>query len=665
MENEIKTSSIESNNFAFEDFNALIDSKDIDVIDLHRAWLLSYENCFYSIAEDGKHKIKWSTKKRYYSNSLFDSNINMISGKSDRLVIEFDDKTLSGEKDKIRINKNIEKVKKTLIDNGWGFIESSHNGSSNYLWIEFTRDLSYIEKKQFLKLIAPNKSEIDLNFCSSKKVFPVLFAPHWKYGTRELPIDYKIGKKIDFDSLNIPKNKKLKKKTINQNGFKYETAKAIEFSFEVSGENNIKTLEEVEKIIKKNFPSIWFETKACLSACATLCLKNLNGCPSLNLVGNPSGEKTTVLSFFYGHKNTYISDDFTPRSFVSHSTNVKFEELENIDLLPRIKNKILITPELAPLFESPKDKLIDNFATLTRVLDGEGLNRDSGTHGHRGYCGDYKFIWLGATTPLRASVWNIMGKIGNRLFFLNMREKNRNDLDYLDMFKGRAYEEKVKECRGVIRSFLDNHFELNKVRSVEWDAENDIFILQEIIKYAQFLSKLRTSLMLWKSEGGNDYEFNFPVTEEPPRAINSLYNLAKGHALINGRNFLKSEDLEIVKAVCFSTMPHDRSEFLKLLSKYEGKLTTSQIQTELNCSDETARKTMKIFEIIGIVTIKSIHVDYSGTGRPMNYIEIKPEFLELLQHAQGTDRLENTFPSNSYGVRDEYSTIKPEDFIKK
>jgi len=436
------------------------------------------------------------------------------------------------------------------------------------------------------------------------------------------------------------------------------------FDFEYKKGQKIKTISQLKEIIDKNFPSIWFETESCLSVNATLSLKNLNGCPSLNLVGNPSGEKTTVLSFFYGQNNTYLSDEFTPRAFVSHSANVSEEELEHVDLLPRIKNKTLITPELAPLFESPKEKLIDNFAMLTRVLDGEGLNRDSGTHGHRGYSGDYKFAWLGATTPIKASVWNIMGKIGNRLFFLNMKDKNRNDGDYLEMFRGKAYEEKVKECRGAVRSFLDTLFEQNEIRNLEWDAEGDIFLLPEIIKYAKLLSKLRGSLMLWKSEEHGKYEFNFPIIEEPPRAINALYNLAKGHAIINNRTFLRSEDLEIVRAVCFSSMPHDRVEFLKLLGKHEGKLTTRQIENELGCSQDTALRTMNIFKILGIVDVKNIQLDYSGTGRPMNYIEIKDEFKELLKHTQVLNGEINNKPDENKGVSGDYDNIKPEDFVK-
>ncbi len=435
------------------------------------------------------------------------------------------------------------------------------------------------------------------------------------------------------------------------------------FDFEkINPNKEIVKIEDLQKVITQNFPSVWFETKACLAATATLALKNLNGCPSLVLVGNPSGEKTTILGFFYGHEQTYLTDDFTPKSFVSHSTNVKAEELKNIDLLPKIKDHALISPELAPLFEAPKDKLIENFAILTRVLDGEGLNRDTGTHGHRGYSGDYKFVWLGATTPLRSSVWSVMGKIGNRLFFLNMKEKNRTNTDYLAMFQGKAYEEKIKECRGAVHYFLDNLFKTNGIRAIEWNPENDILFLPEIIKYAKFLSKLRASLMTWRGEERGDFGYNFPIIEEPPRAINALYNFAKGNAIIHGRRFLKAEDLAIVRSVCFASMPHDRFKFLQLLTQHDGRLTTQQIEKELGCSTQTATRTMKTFEVLGIVTIKSIQVDYSG--RPMHYIEINPEYAELLTQAHGGNHGINTKFHKTIGESNDYDALTPKDFVK-
>lgn len=88
---------------------------------------------------------------------------------------------------------------------------------------------------------------------------------------------------------------------------------------------------------------------------------------------------------------------------------------------------------------------------------------------------------------------------------------------------------------------------------------------------------------------------------------------------------------ELVRKICLSSMPYDRYKFFQLLAKHEGRLTTEIIQKELSCSDETARKTMKTFEVLGIVTIKSLPI---GEGRPMFYIEIKPEFQELLNETQ-------------------------------
>jgi len=514
------------------------------------------------------------------------------------------------------------------------------------------------EKEQLYRIVEENNLTINEDIKSFMNAEKVLENPN---STREEQA--KAG-----DLMRIRKGDYLQyiqqAKSKLQEANKIKSAPSFNFEYK-KPEKEITNIKQLQEIIEKNFPSIWFETTACLSACATLSLKNLNGCPSLVLIGNPAGEKTTTESFFYGQDKTYISDDFTPRAFVSHSANVGAEELEAVDLLPKLKNKILITPELAPLFEAPKDKMIDNFAMLTRVLDGEGLNRDSGTHGHRGYSGDYKFVWLGASTPLRASVWNIMGKIGNRLFFLDMREKNRSNNDFLEMFRGKAYEEKVKECRGAVKNFLDNFYKKNGIRNIEWDAEGDILLLPEIIKYAKFLSKLRASLMTWKSEDREHYEYNFPIIEEPPRAINSLYNFAKGNALINGRNFLKSEDLDIVKAVCYSSMPYDRSQFLKLLAKHEGKLTTKQIEKELNCSPDTALRTMKTFEVLGVVSIKSIEVESYSGGRPMNYIEIMPEFKELLDYTQVLNREENPKPQQNTGESDAYSDVNPADFIKK
>jgi len=53
---------------------------------------------------------------------------------------------------------------------------------------------------------------------------------------------------------------------------------------------------------------------------------------------------------FRGWRQTYYTDNFSARSFVSHSTAVTKEQLQEIDMLPKIKDKLFLTPELAPIF---------------------------------------------------------------------------------------------------------------------------------------------------------------------------------------------------------------------------------------------------------------------------------------------------------------------------
>jgi hypothetical protein len=73
---------------------------------------------------------------------------------------------------------------------------------------------------------------------------------------------------------------------------------------------------------------------------------------------------------------------------------------------------------------------------------------------------------------------------------------------------------------------------------------------------------------------------------------------------------------------------------------------------------------MKIFEVLGIVTVKSIQVDYSGTGRPMNYVEINPEFVELLTYTQDRNNGINSKFQENNPASDDFDSLNPEDFVK-
>src|SRR5262249_9723234 len=116
-------------------------------------------------------------------------------------------------------------------------------------------------------------------------------------------------------------------------------------------------------------------------------------------------------------KYAYRCDKFTPKSFVSHAANVAKDKLSEIDLLPQIKNRVLVTKELAPMFRGREDELKDTFSILIAVLDGKGFSSNSGVQGKRGYEENVVFNWIGATTPLKKDTHRLMYQLGTRLLF--------------------------------------------------------------------------------------------------------------------------------------------------------------------------------------------------------------------------------------------------------
>src|SRR5262249_26590755 len=156
---------------------------------------------------------------------------------------------------------------------------------------------------------------------------------------------------------------------------------------------------------------------------ATLLLADNANPVALIYMGPPSTGKTTVAKMFEtAQLNSkllcYRSDKFTPAAFLSHSANVSKSDLQEVHLLPKLKHRVLLTPELGPIFTGKTDDLLVRFSTITRVLDGEGLTTDSGTHGQIDLSGECVFAWLGATTLFTKNLWAIMGQLGSRLFFL-------------------------------------------------------------------------------------------------------------------------------------------------------------------------------------------------------------------------------------------------------
>jgi hypothetical protein len=364
--------------------------------------------------------------------------------------------------------------------------------------------------------------------------------------------------------------------------------------------------EGVHDTVSDCFPAVVDETWACLAVAASLLLDDLQNPVALNLEGAPSSLKTTLIDFFAGAGNkVYRSDRFTPKSFVSHSASVSREKLNEIDLLPRIRHRLFLVPELAPLFGLRNEDLLENFSILTRVFDGQGLTTDSGVHGRRGHTGDYLFAWIGCTTPIEHRVWKTMGKLGSRLLFLEMpNDEHTAEQLVSDVTAGDSYKARVARCSNAVGVFLDALWaDTGGVRGVVWNrADDPSGVMVQLARYAQVLARLRGTISVWREGAGDDESYNFstPVIEQPHRAVSLLYALARGHALVHGRRQLTEEDLPVVARAALESTPNDRRAVMRVLLDKSGMATTGDVEQELRCSAPTARAILETLDKLGV-----------------------------------------------------------------
>ncbi len=159
----------------------------------------------------------------------------------------------------------------------------------------------------------------------------------------------------------------------------------------------VERYNELCNAVNMNIPEIWPGLEFELSSLRIL---NIYECdlPFIGIIlGRPSSYKTIVINLLKPWYCTFYTDSFSPKAWVTHTTAVDSEaELMKIDMLPKVKDRHFLTPELAPIFTNEEKDLGLILGTITRIADGHGYGNDSGAHGHRQY-GNTMFVWTGGS----------------------------------------------------------------------------------------------------------------------------------------------------------------------------------------------------------------------------------------------------------------------------
>jgi len=390
-------------------------------------------------------------------------------------------------------------------------------------------------------------------------------------------------------------------------------------------------IEEWRKVIHQNFTGLVLPAEIGLSVTCQLLIDDISNPFGLVYVDVPSSGKTIVLNFFSDCKDlVYTTDSFTAASFVSHAANVKTKDLPKIDLLPKIKDKVLIVRDLAPLFGMRDDDLLKTVGILTRIFDGEGYKADGGVHGGRGYEEECLFMLLSASTPIRPRVWKVMGNFGARLFFYNLNAPDKSTNTLASQLSAKSSpKEKEKVCREATFKLLNELF-FNRGDGIFWDKQADNRqLLEEIAIIAQLVACLRGTINVWE-ELAADGKFNHtePQIEKPDRINQCLYNLARGHAVACGRTTLNDQDIAIVLRVALCSASFERTKLLNKLIENDAVLMTDQVIHGMDWSRTSALKYMEVFRYLKIVD--EVSPSNLAVGRSEKVIRLTEQFTWLM-----------------------------------
>ena len=254
-------------------------------------------------------------------------------------------------------------------------------------------------------------------------------------------------------------------------------------------------------------------------------------------------------------------------------------------MLLKMKNNLVLAPELAPLFAKPEDELREIISILTRVADGRGFENDTGL-GHKGVTGKVMFVMGGAAVEIPPNVYRLLTTFGPKLFFFRLSKTYKTHDQHVEDLKSEQFTVKFQRMADAMDKYLDT-FEscptaeleedsLVKISLEKYKQNDDNDALNIIVYLGKFLKHLRA--VVWTREfttttttttqdrqkteriekEDRDFAFNTNVMEEQDRANRQNYNISLAHALSQGRTSIGIEDIPHTVKVVLSTAPQNR-----------------------------------------------------------------------------------------------------------
>ena len=329
----------------------------------------------------------------------------------------------------------------------------------------------------------------------------------------------------------------------------------------------------------------------------------------LRYIGGSGGGKTEVLRAISAH-----ADSFELATFTSASLTGGFKD--GYKLLKNIDGKRVVTLDISPLITKNSDSRKQIFGILRYAFDGSFVSAFGSPE--QLLKQKASFDWLLGATPAIESQRSLDAELGERFIDLRLQLKDREKAS-----------ERASKNAGVLKQMRQEIGETFG-QLLEYCKTSPIPQLHPDI--ADKIPKLANLMTLLRSPVSRDRYNNvsyIPVPEFGTRVAQALSKLAKGLALIKGKNEADWEEYMALVRVASDSLPSTRKV---IMAEYlSGKRKIEEISKATKFSIGQVSELLRDLELLGIKKDDNLLVDFTkaivtapGTNWPVqiDYAEV-------------------------------------------
>jgi hypothetical protein len=301
------------------------------------------------------------------------------------------------------------------------------------------------------------------------------------------------------------------------------------------------------------------------------------------LIGPPGSSKTTLVEPLDGLPSVHLIDSVTPRTFISGQIPDPARPAQQpASLLLRIGSSgILVAPDFSTVLEGKHDDRAKIFSDLRRIYDGQ-LRKEYGTAGAERHEWRGRLTFITCVTPAVDGYTAVFQSLGER--FLQVRLPRADGVEAALA----AMAQDTAAAKAALRAALHELFaSLPNTEPVLLPET-----LRRIASLAEFTVKARTHVQ--RSGYGNKEMIALPEPESATRLAQQLAQLAKGLALLDGRDHVNDDDYRLVQRTAADNIPPIRRKILEAISS--GKPPSTSGLPASTCSYH-----MKDLEAVGLL----------------------------------------------------------------